>query len=63
MIEVVAAINATIPGADLTLPPGRSRPGGRLDITRLQPDTGFAPEYDVGRALADYVAWLRNHEA
>jgi UDP-glucose 4-epimerase len=64
--EVVAAINAAVPGADLTLPPGHSTgrpPEGHLDITRLQRDTGFVPAYDVERAVPDYVAWLRTPEA
>jgi UDP-glucose 4-epimerase len=42
--EVVAAINATVPGANLTLPEGRNpdRPADTyLDITRLREDTGF----------------------
>jgi UDP-glucose 4-epimerase len=62
--EVVEAINAAVPGADLRLRPGRSpeRPRDEyLDITRLREDTGFAPEYDVRRAVDDYVAWLRRH--
>jgi UDP-glucose 4-epimerase len=63
--EVVAAINAAVPGADITLPAGRNpdRPAdNHLDTTRLQEDTGFRPEYDVDRAVADYVAWLREHD-
>ncbi|MBN9113387.1 MAG: NAD(P)-dependent oxidoreductase [Pseudonocardia sp.] len=63
--EVVDAINAAVPGANLALPPGLSpdRPSGHLDITRLRQDTGFEPEYDVERTVRDYVAWLRDHEA
>ncbi|MEJ2863701.1 NAD-dependent epimerase/dehydratase family protein [Actinomycetospora flava] len=52
--------------AELTLPPGHSTgrpPEGHLDIGRLARDTGFTPAYDVGRAVPDYVAWLRTHEA
>ena len=30
-----------------------------LNITRLRQDTGYEPAYDTGRAVADYVAWLR----
>lgn len=63
--EVVDAINAAVPGADLTLPAGRSPgrpPDNHLDITRLQADTGFRPEYDIERAVPDYVDWLRNHD-
>jgi UDP-glucose 4-epimerase len=62
--EVVEAINATVPGADITLPDGRNpdRPHNYLDITRLREDTGFAPQYDVERAVADYADWLRTHD-
>jgi UDP-glucose 4-epimerase len=63
--EVVAAINAAVPGANITLPEGRSPdrpPDNYLDITRLQADTGFRPEYDVERAVPDYVDWLRRHD-
>jgi UDP-glucose 4-epimerase len=62
--EVVAAINAAVPGADLTLPAGRAagRPAdNHLDITRLREDTGFEPQYDVERAVRDYAEWLRRH--
>ncbi|QKG22369.1 NAD-dependent epimerase/dehydratase family protein [Actinomadura verrucosospora] len=63
--EVVAAINAAVPGADIVLPEGRDpdQPATNyLDITRLREDTGFRPEYDVERAVADYVGWLREHD-
>jgi UDP-glucose 4-epimerase len=63
--EVVAAINAAVPGADITLPAGRNpdRPvDNYLDTTRLHEDTGFRPEYDVARAVKDYVAWLSGHD-
>jgi UDP-glucose 4-epimerase len=33
-----------------------------LDTTRLREDTGFRPEYDVERAVPDYVDWLRRHD-
>jgi nucleoside-diphosphate-sugar epimerase len=63
--EVVAAINAAVPGADIALPQGRNPdrpPDNHLDIARLQADTGFRPEYDVERAVPDYVDWLKGHE-
>jgi UDP-glucose 4-epimerase len=63
--EVVAAINAVVPGADITLPQGRSPgrpPDNYLDTTRLRAATGFRPEYDVEHAVADYVDWLREHD-
>jgi len=63
--EVVAAINAAVPGANITLPEGRNPdrpPDNYLDTTRLRADTGFRPEYDVERAVPDYVDWLRAHD-
>ena len=63
--EVVAAVNAVVPGANITLPAGRNPdgpPDNYLDTTRLQADTGFRPEYDVERAVPDYVDWLRGHD-
>ena len=63
--EFVTAVNAAVPGAEASLRPGRNPerpPDNFLDITRLQEDTGFEPEYDVGRAVADYAGWLRRHD-
>ena len=58
--EFARAIEAAVPGTKLDLLPGRAAGPGEdpyLDITRLTEDTGFAPEFDVGRAVADYVAY------
>ena len=63
--EVVAAINAVVPGANITLPEGRNpdRPRDNyLDTTRLRAETDFRPEYEVERAVPDYVDWLRRHD-
>ena len=63
--EFVTAVNATVPGAEASLPPGRT-PGAPeddpyRDTTRLTRDTGFEPAFDVRAGVADYVAWLREH--
>jgi UDP-glucose 4-epimerase len=63
--EVVAAINAAVPGANITLPEGRNPdrpPDNYLDTTRLRADTGFRPKYDVEHAVPDYVDWLQHHD-
>ena len=52
-------ITAVDPDITLSLPSGGTRPGNYLDITRLRDDTGYQPEYDTERAVADYMAWLR----
>jgi nucleoside-diphosphate-sugar epimerase len=63
--EVVEAVQAISPGPHPDLLPGRQTgPGDNpcLDITRLARDTGFAPDFDIAAAVADYVAWrAENH--
>jgi hypothetical protein len=45
--------------------PRRCR-GGRggigIDTTRPRADTGFRQEYDVERAVPDYVDWLKRRD-
>jgi UDP-glucose 4-epimerase len=65
--EVAAAVTRLVPDAQVELPEGRSPAGSAqeicLDIGRLRQDTGYQPEYDTRRAVADYIAWLRaGHE-
>ena len=59
--EVAAAIEHAVPGVDIQLEPGLSPHGAvaYLDITRLETDTDFELQYDLDRAVADYVSWLR----
>jgi UDP-glucose 4-epimerase len=61
--EVGAALKELVPDARIELPEGRSPAGSGqpvwLDIARLREDTGYQPAYDTGRAVADYLAWLR----
>ncbi len=62
--EIADAVNAAVPGANVTLPAGKG-PGYRenayMDLTRMTQDTGYKPKYDVRTAIQDYVAWLRNN--
>ncbi len=58
--ELADAIQATTPGVRLDLLPGRqngARENPYLDTNRLTHETGFAPTFDVAKAVADYVAW------
>ena len=63
--EFVAALNAAVPGAEASLPPGRAPAAPPddpyLDTTRLARDTGFEPAFDVRAGVADYVAWLQHN--
>jgi UDP-glucose 4-epimerase len=64
--EVADAINAAVAGANITLPAGRDPHGpavdSYMDISRLRADTGFEPEYDIERAVSDYVDWMGKHD-
>ncbi len=57
--EVIAAIKSVVPDFEVALEPGSSVPAAYLDITRLREDTGYRPEWDLGRSVADYVAYFR----
>ncbi|MGW4716356.1 NAD-dependent epimerase/dehydratase family protein [Nocardia sp. NPDC004260] len=57
--ELIAAIENVVPAAGIDLPAGGSGQRNYLDITRIQQDTGYRPDYDTERATADYIAWLR----
>lgn len=57
--EIIAAIRRVVPDARVDLPTGGTGEPLYLDITRLQQDTGYQPEYDTERAVADYLTWLR----
>ncbi|MFI7589937.1 NAD-dependent epimerase/dehydratase family protein [Spongisporangium articulatum] len=57
--DVIAALRGVVPEFAFELPDGGGGPGVWLDISRLHEDTGYKPAYDVDRAAADYVAWLR----
>jgi UDP-glucose 4-epimerase len=65
--ELATAIRRIIPDARLDLPGGYDPQGSgkviELDISRIREDTGYEPQYDLERAMADYVAWLRDGNA
>jgi UDP-glucose 4-epimerase len=61
--DLAAAIKKTIPGARIGLPDGRDPNGPDsdlyLDLSRIRQDTGYQPEFDTERSVADYIRWLR----
>jgi UDP-glucose 4-epimerase len=65
--DLAAAIKKTIPGARTGLPDGRDPNGPDsdvyLDLSRIRQDTGYQPEFDTERSVADHAGWLRaGHE-
>lgn len=62
--ELAAAVQKIVPGVAITLLPGaspRARKNAYLDLTAVTADTGYRPQYDLERAVADYIAWLRQN--
>jgi UDP-glucose 4-epimerase len=57
--QVIAAIRAVVPDAAIELPTRGAAPAPYLDLSRITSDTGYRPEFDTGRAAADYLDWLR----
>ncbi len=57
--DVIAAIKAVVPSFDFAPEPGSSVPPTYLDIARLHEDTGYLPEWDLERSVADYIAYFR----
>jgi UDP-glucose 4-epimerase len=46
------------------LQPGRNprhRPRAYMDITRLKESVGYRPQYDIERAVQEYIDWLRKY--
>ncbi|MBJ7328903.1 MAG: NAD(P)-dependent oxidoreductase [Solirubrobacteraceae bacterium] len=61
--DMLAAMRAVAPDATFAEPVTADGPADRpsiaLDTTRLVEDTGFAPAWDLERALAHCIAWRR----
>ncbi len=61
--QVVEAIKKVIPSFDAQLPaghmPGNPAPSWYFDISRLQQDTGYEPQFSIESGIADYIAWLQ----
>jgi UDP-glucose 4-epimerase len=67
--DFAAVIRKRIPGADIQIGPGDNflgmpyPPHGIYDVSRAQSELGFKPEYDLDRAIADYVDSLTRMRA
>ena len=61
-VELRHAVLKAIPGVQIPLRAGQGpnyRPNACLDLTRTTTETGYRPQFDVERGVADYVAWLK----
>jgi UDP-glucose 4-epimerase len=60
--EFVEVVKKVVPNAEINLPPGRGpryRPNAYLDISRLEREVGYHPQYTIERAVGEYIDWLR----
>ncbi|QPZ38894.1 NAD-dependent epimerase/dehydratase family protein [Paramicrobacterium chengjingii] len=57
--DIMTALSDVGAPVEYELPTGATSSMPPMDIERLAKDTGFAPEYDTERAVADYLAWLK----
>ncbi|MFE1763651.1 NAD-dependent epimerase/dehydratase family protein [Streptomyces angustmyceticus] len=57
--QFIEAMKKVVPDAQIALPAGGDASHLVLDISRLKEDTGYQAEYDIERAVSDYLAWLR----
>ncbi len=56
------AVLQAVPGVQIALKDGKGpgfKPNAQLDLTRTTGETGYKPDYDVVKGVADYVAWLK----
>lgn len=62
--EILAAVRAAQPSLAGELAPGRRTPADHwMDIGRAAEEVGYRPEYDIDRAVRDYLAWLQSGHA
>jgi UDP-glucose 4-epimerase len=62
--DFVKAVKSVVPNAQVNLQPGRSprhRANAYMDISRIKEELGYRPEYDLDRAVKEYIDWLRSH--
>lgn len=61
--EVLASIRLSVPYFTANLSAGSSpeqTPNAFVDVARLHEDTGYAADYSLDSAMADYIGWLRD---
>ncbi|MPZ48818.1 MAG: NAD-dependent epimerase/dehydratase family protein [Dehalococcoidia bacterium] len=60
--ELVGAIQKQVPDFKVDLKEGAgpsNRPNSFMDISRIQEDTSYKPQFLVEKSIPDYVGWLR----
>jgi len=63
---MIEQLNRLIPGSQYKgeeSPPSSEPPNVPMDQSRAREQLGYEPQYPLDKALADYVAWTREHMA
>ncbi len=63
--DIVATIKKIVPDADLPLQPGSAPnavPDAYQDISQAGTDVGYHPDYDIEKAVTEYIAWLKEND-
>jgi UDP-glucose 4-epimerase len=63
--QLADAVAEAVPGFHVDLQSGRSpraRDDAYMDVGLAQRDAGYAPKYDIYSGVADYCAWLKDHD-
>ncbi len=60
--EVAETVKSVVPGSEITLGRGKSRGASCMDISRINQELGFTPEYDLRSGVAAFVDWLKNEK-
>jgi len=67
--DFAAVLRQRVPGSDIRIGPGTNflgmpyPPHGIYDVSRARTELGFKPEYDLDRAIADYIQSLEGMRA
>lgn len=63
--QLADAVAEVVPGFNVNLQPGKSpraRGDAYMDVTQAREEAGYNPRFDIQSGVADYVAWLKDHE-
>lgn len=60
MDEIITVIRRVLPDVSINIGPGIEEALPYFDISRAQDDLGYRPEYQVQKAIPDYIDWLRS---
>ncbi|MGA2767024.1 MAG: NAD(P)-dependent oxidoreductase [Candidatus Bathyarchaeia archaeon] len=58
--EIIKVIKQVLPNISVNIGPGIEEALPYFDMSRAQDDLGYQPQYDIEKAVPDYIDWLRS---